>query len=1057
MDKLPESDTPDAVSYEYARVARELSTYLDELAHGSTARKPCVDGAPADMRRVVKKAEWLGDLMDDERAQARDLAKGRPSTVYDAISDNPLTESFGDIRSNLTALYAMANDAVAGDFDNISVEGKNEFLTRMGNALDILREQRRNLERSAYSDALTELGNRAAFNRDMDRLWELECPHAMAFIDIDGLKYCNDNFGHFEGNRYILEVADHLRLHKKASESLYRLGGDEFVLLSIDASEEELGERLEACRDSLQDNHAVDEVFSYSFSFGCAYADPKSGDTRTQLMVDADKRMYSYKLLHASNVRHTSPLPPIDDHQGIQDKIFQAMAETAEGRYLFICDIDSDMSRWSRNAVRDFGLPAEAMRHMGEVWAAHVHPEDRDAWRAEIGEVFAGTKHRHAMSYRAKDASGRYVMVTCTGVRIDAADDAPALFVGTIINRNVSDGTDPATGLDDVRALAQAIDERRVAHACASFVAVRVGGIAEINSTHGYEAGNGALMQLADRMLSRMGEGGKLYRSYGLQFVAMLDDCDEGSVERLAGAFREALAAPVHVQGLGIALPVALATLRCDSVSAQPLSILSQINRLVDARVRAIAEARPEHRSFMCLAENSVTCANTTDSLTGLPRASEFLRQATERSHSDPMRRYCIACIDLGQMRIFNEWYGRAKGDALLAEVGRALGSACARIGGCAGYWGQDDFTAFIPNSADAVDSLYDRIEEIVASHDDSIGFLPAVGVCPLEYGADVGIADYDKAKFTLDQARSSFKERVRYFKPQDYRQSEEDHLLLAEFQHALSSRRVFFQVQPQCDIVTGRIVGVEALARWRRADGSYLSPAVFVPLLERSGFVALLDRHIWDQVFAWIASCLERGMNVVPVSINVSQIDIISFDVAECLDRLVDRYRVPSHLVKVEITESAYAGDDEIVQRLTNRLKALGFTVFMDDFGSGQSSLSMLKNIVVDVVKLDGNFMRPGNAKNAIGGNIVESVVDLVHSIDLPIVVEGVETERQVEFLKGLGCRYVQGFYYYRPMVTADFEDILGNASKIDTRGILRPSALERADSAAGQRQSEE
>ncbi len=1025
-----------------SRVLGELSHYLDALARGVPARRPSTEGAPPDVRVVVRQAEWLGDLIDDERAQARSLACNVFDEPANTIELNPLTESFADIRENLAASYAIASSAADGDMESVSVEAKNAYLAHLDSAIEALRSKRLDLEHSAFTDALTGLANRAAFNRDIDHLWETNCPHTIAFVDIDGLKYCNDHFGHSEGNRYIIEVANCLRLHTLPGETAYRLGGDEFIVLSIGASEAELCERLQACRDALGANRISGDDFAYSFSFGCAHADPDAGDNRTQLMIDADKRMYDYKLLHGSYCGANSSVSTIEDPQGVQSRIFQAMAYSSEGRYLFVCNVDTDQSRWSRNAVRDFGLPAEVVYHMGDVWSAHIHPDDREAWQSDIGEVFSGEKHHHAMSYRAKDASGRYVVVTCTGIRLDGKADEPTLFVGTIVNRNIADGTDPATGLDDVRSLIAAIDERKRTGASADFVVIKVGGVAEINATYGYEMGNDALSQITDRLLSKVRQRGHVYRSYGLQFVVMLDGDAHVNLPEYSNELSNLLKAPVHVQGVKVSLPVVAAISRYRRISAQSLSVLSELNRRIDAAVRASGgSSMSDGNPLMRLTDESVTYFNSVDGLTGLARSSEFLHRATVYSHKHPLERRCIVALDLGHLRVFNEWYGRGKGDALLAEVGSVLRGMCEKVDGCAGYWGQDDFSIYMPNDPDIVDSLYRRVEAVVASRDDSIGFLPSFGVCPLDGGADVKIGDYDKAKFALEQAKTDFKSRIKYFEADDYRQREEDHLLLSEFQRALSSNRVFFYVQPQYDIIENRIVGAEALARWRRADGSFLSPAVFVPLLERNGFVSLLDRHIWGEVFAWVSSCLKRDIALPPTSINVSQVDIMSLDVADCLNRLATRYDVPTRLVKVEITESAYVGDDDAVEALTRKLRALGFAVYMDDFGSGRSSLSMLKDIAVDVVKLDSNFLSPRNVENGKSGDIIESVVDMVHSIDLPIIVEGVENEEQVDFLKSLGCHYVQGFYYYRPMPAEDYEKLLADPSKIDVRGVVAPN----------------
>ena len=210
------------------------------------------------------------------------------------------------------------------------------------------------------------------------------------------------------------------------------------------------------------------------------------------------------------------------------------------------------------------------------------------------------------------------------------------------------------------------------------------------------------------------------------------------------------------------------------------------------------------------------------------------------------------------------------------------------------------------------------------------------------------------------------------------------------------------------------------------------------MPLLERNGFAVTLDRHIWNLVFTWLSKRLAQGLPCVPISINVSQTDLISVDVADQLERLAMRHAVPTHFVKVEITESAYADNPGDIKALTSKLRALGFSVLIDDFGSGASSLSMLQNIDADAIKLDSRFM-PAEAHQANKSeNIVKSIINMSWEIGMPVIVEGVETEKQVAFLHDLGSRYVQGYYYYRPMPVESFEKLLASDASIDPRGIL-------------------
>lgn len=1020
-----------------------VSDYLDALAHEQEA--PELDPktvAPA-IRRLAESALAMGGLVREERAQAERLAQGDFTQPEHTGGENPLTERFDEIRMNLAVPYKIARGVAEHDY-TFAVNTSNRYRSYLGGVAAQMRDQRLQLESRAYKDSLTGLGNRAAYDRDLEHLWNEKTPYTVAFIDLDGLKHCNDHYGHAEGNQYILQVAHHLDLHRRPDESLYRIGGDEFMLISPNDSREGVEQRLEGCRSTLGTMTMGTGQTPFSFSYGCTHADPAC-DEREQVAAETDRRMYRYKVANSARRRGHKPVEQqrssLTDREALrheQDRIFQAMALTSSGRYLFVCNVDTDQSYWSHNVVRDFGLPAENMYQIDRVWAQHIHPDDVAAWRADIDAVFAGKKHRHNMRYRAKDASGRYVMVSCAGIRLDGGAGEPTLFVGTITNSSVVESTDPTTGLDDARALIAAIEERRRTGVPTDFVTFKLENIDRINAVYGYEAGNAVVAELTGRILSCPEKPEHLFSSYGLQYVLMFDSRPDQDPARVADTVRRALAHPVTVQGDEVTADVHVVSARYSSITEPALTVLTHLNR------RIVAEQHskdPENATCALIPDENGLLSEQRDKMSGLMRGNDFLRLADRYRRDHPGESRAIVALDLGHMRIFNEWYGRQAGDSLIAEVGSHLHTIEARGLGLVGYWGQDDFVAYIPNDREMVEELYRNVSSIVSSRDDSIGFLPAFGVCPVDPAQTIDIVLYDHAKAALGRARNDFKERIKYFDPRAYVEREREHRLLTAFQHALNEDKVSFYIQPQYNIESEAIAGGEALARWRLDDGSFVSPGTFVPILERNGFAVTLDRHIWNLTFAWLSKRVKQGLPCVPISINVSQSDLISLDVAEHLDRLAMHYAVPTRYVKVEITESAYADDPDAVRQFVDKLHARGFSVFIDDFGSGSSTLSMLQAIEVDAIKLDGRFMALEASEPGKNENIVESIVTMAWNIGLPVVVEGVETAKQVEFLKHLGCRYVQGFHYCRPVPTGEFERMLGIAGAIDPKGIVPPA----------------
>ena len=379
----------------------------------------------------------------------------------------------------------------------------------------------------------------------------------------------------------------------------------------------------------------------------------------------------------------------------------------------------------------------------------------------------------------------------------------------------------------------------------------------------------------------------------------------------------------------------------------------------------------------------------------------------------------------MGHMRLFNEWHGQAEGDCMLADVGTVLKDIENADMGIAGYWGQDDFCILIPFEHNTVHQIYNRVRETVARHDDGVGFWPSMGVYPIDSNEEITIDAQAKAMFTNRRAKNDFKERIAIFCPAEYEREVAFHRTLTEFQYALSNGRITYYLQPQVDMETGKIIGAEALTRWIDKDGSLISPATFIPALEESGFVVTLDKYIWQGVAIWLRERLDRGLRVVPVSLNVSRVDILACDVAEHMGALAAQYNLPPELMRIEITETAYTGESEAVDKLTADLHTRGFSTYMDDFGTGQSTLAMLKNVNVDVIKLDRTFV-PVDGDRGRSAQIVSSMLEMAQSLHLPVVIEGIETNEQANMLRHMGARYAQGFLYYRPMQAKDFEALL-------------------------------
>lgn len=239
----------------------------------------------------------------------------------------------------------------------------------------------------------------------------------------------------------------------------------------------------------------------------------------------------------------------------------------------------------------------------------------------------------------------------------------------------------------------------------------------------------------------------------------------------------------------------------------------------------------------------------------------------------------------------------------------------------------------------------------------------------------------------------------------------------------ALNEKQFQVFLQPKCDITTSRVIGAEALVRWIHPTRGLIRPDLFIPLFERNGFIIKLDEYIWEETCKLISEWMKKGYPLVPVSVNVSRVHIFDPEFCDKITNLVYKYDIPFHLLELEFTESSFVANSDELYHLMSILKKRGFTLLMDDFGSGYSSLNMLKNSPVDIIKLDREFLNESSTTEN-GRIIINSTISMILKLKKQIIAEGVETAEQAHFLLNAGCSIAQGYYYSKPIDIPAFEE---------------------------------
>ena len=412
------------------------------------------------------------------------------------------------------------------------------------------------------------------------------------------------------------------------------------------------------------------------------------------------------------------------------------------------------------------------------------------------------------------------------------------------------------------------------------------------------------------------------------------------------------------------------------------------------------------------------------DRTTGLLSKEYFCQQAEKILRSNPDKTYDIICSDVENFKLINDAFGMQGGNKVLKNMGGICQKSTDTLGGICSRFHADQFVSMIEHTEGYSDELY---EALTAETREKCGISNIVIKWGIYQTGDRKISVEQMYDWALQGARSIKGQYGRYYAFYDDKLRSEmlrDQAILDCMEEALEQGQFQVKLQPKYKAAGGLFTDAEALVRWCHPEWGMQSPAVFIPLFERNGFITKLDQYVWEKVCQLMQQWDKEGLEPVNISINVSRADVYNVNLVDTLLDLVKRYNIAPKRLHLEITESVYTeSPEDIIQNVT-RLREKGFVVEMDDFGSGYSSLNMLNRMPMDILKLDMQFIRT-EMEMPESRRTLRYIIGLAHWLNLSVVAEGVETKEQLEHLRNLGCDYIQGYYLAKPMDPADFEEL--------------------------------
>ncbi len=440
------------------------------------------------------------------------------------------------------------------------------------------------------------------------------------------------------------------------------------------------------------------------------------------------------------------------------------------------------------------------------------------------------------------------------------------------------------------------------------------------------------------------------------------------------------------------------------------------MHEVILARVGRIIELS-EGRQLISAAEH--------DRLTMLYSRNFFFEYANRIYQYHPEWHMDAVAVNIEQFHSVNALNGREFGDRALRAIGDVIREFLGETEGIASRVEDDSFDIFCKRQDD-YQALLDRFQEKLDSLSHSASIRLRMGVSPWREGVEPVLL-FDRARAACSMVRGDYKTHLMVYDEEMRNREILNQRLQNDLRRAVEERELSVFFQPKFDIQCDppRLSSAEALIRWQHPELGLVSPGVFIPLFESNGQITVVDNFVWTEVARQIGLWRDKYGVTVPVSVNLSRVDVFDPQLEQILDALIADNGLEHKAFKLEVTESAYTESAEHMIELIKRLRRKGFEIEMDDFGSGYSSLNMLSSMPIDALKMDMKFIR--NLEHSEKDlRLVEVVLDIAKYLEVPVVAEGVETQRQYELLREAGCQLVQGYYFSRPVPPEEFEKLI-------------------------------
>lgn len=892
-------------------------------------------------------------------------------------------------------------------------------------------------------DALTSALNRDVFENRVNKLIsesEAGSCHALLMMDIDGFKAVNDTFGHDIGDRMLEELIRCIRSVLRYDDIVGRMGGDEFVVCMKDVSYDAVIEKKAQQMCEMLRRKLSDEVM-VSLSLGISVF-PRDGLTFEQLYKAADTALYYTKENGKDGYNFYNAGMSNENRSKFRNRVQYATmsAPLPKKRMLIVDDADGDRELLCGIFSDEFAV---ITARSGEGALSQIKRYGSSISIILLNLHMPGMGGFDVMKRMRNDS-----MLVEFPVIIVTSDDSFETYLDAI-----------SAGASDI--ITKPVNEHSAKVKVRS-VLMRIVN-EKIRIQNSYLRLQGAEEERYRRVLSATGTvviihdwqndifsydpeisgyiGGN-FNSRTLDRVLTEDGiaCEE-DVRRLCALEQTLIDHPEKDrEETNVTLMIPKGEKHIFKVQLIRMSGEYELTEKILFTFNDINDT--------ALAENALKRRAEHDPLTGLYNRETFFAKAAELVYSERSGSYIMAAFDINNFKLINDQYGQAVGDRVLQRLA-VLGNACIEeIGGITCRISADNFAGLYPSDVASVDYITERRTLIIQELGLKVSLSFSVGRYVVEDLSIPVSAMYDRASMAKKSIKGRYDVHTAYYNAGMREEFLREQMIIGSMEQALQNGQIKVYFQPQYNHATGAMVGAEALARWQHPEYGTISPGEFIPIFEKNGFVYRLDAFVWEEVCRLLRNWIDEGCTVMPISVNVSRFDIYQEDFFETITGIAEKYDISTELLHLEITETAFSSTPRQIIKIVKKLIDYGFVVEIDDFGSGYSSLNTLKDVPAQVLKLDMRFMED-SGENRRGGSIVNSVIRMARWLFMPVIAEGVETVEQANYLQSIGCNYVQGYLYAKPMPLESFEKLMEECPKelsmesLKTLSTLDPNAF--------------